>query len=145
MDICRGSVYFIQHREVTSPKPHFLIVLNNDIENDEYIMFGVVTSKVKEAKARILSNHELPETLVEISPADYPELDMDSAVDCNSPVKWNQFELKSNLRQIKPYQKADLNPDICEKIVDGVMKSKAVSPKLKNCLRKKEKGSPDHA
>ena len=134
MGTTRGAVYYIQHREVKSPDSHYLVVINLDPDSASYIVFGVVTSGVDLAKQRIAKNGQVPETLVFITPSDYPELDHDSVVDCNTPVKLSKWEFDTSFAQISAYRKADMPQHICDAIVKGVIASTMVPPRIKNLL-----------
>ena len=126
----KGVVYFAQHRGVTSPGRHFLVLLNEDPDAD-IIVFGVITSGIDSAKARAERNGNVPETLVLVSPSDYPCLDHDSVVDCNSPVYFNRFEFDRTFGQLNASRKADMPVDICDRIISGILASKQVSQRIK--------------
>lgn len=133
----RGMVFFIQHREVTSSKAHYLVLMNDKDSEADIIVFGVVTSGVEKAEKRVLINKEMPTTLVKISPKDYPELKHDSVVDCNSPVKYSRDEFEKTFGEINAKRKCDMPAYICEAIVRGIKDSRQVSIKIKNSLVKK--------
>lgn len=135
-DLYQGVVYFIQHREIYSSKSHYLVVLNPDPKNSELIVFGVITSGIEKAEKRIFYNKEKPETLVKISPEDYSELDHNSVVDCNTPVKYSMMEFEKNFGAINSNRKTDMPLSICESIVNGVLLSRQVPQKIKNALMK---------
>lgn len=134
-DLYRGIVYFAQHREVTSPKPHYLIVLNANPDSSEIIVFGVITSGVEQARKRARITGECDETIVELSPEDYAPLDHLSAVDCNSPVKLHKWEFEACMGQLNAQRRSDVSPEICDAIVRGVLASRRVSEKIKKALR----------
>ena len=134
MGVVRGTVYFTQHREVTSPAPHYLIVLNTDTDNAPYIAFGVVTSGIELAKKRVARIGQPPETLVFITPSDYPELDHDSVVDCNDPVKMTKWEFDVSFAQISATRRSDMPEHICKAIVEGVKASSLVPKNIKKLL-----------
>ena len=134
MIVLRGSVFFIRHRELYSPKPHFLVVLNPDIESSPYIVFGVITSGIENAKKRIACNGQPENTLVILTPKDYPELDHDSVIDCNTPVKLSDWEFKKSYSEFESSQKMDMPEEICDAIAQGVLASSMVSEKIKKLL-----------
>ena len=72
-----GSVYYFQERSFTSPEPHYFIVINRAPIEQEVLILNVVTSQVQKVRQRRAT---LPQTLVEISPADYDELGEPSIV-----------------------------------------------------------------
>ena len=134
MGTSRGTVYYIQHREVTSPKPHYLVVLNCDPDSAEYIVFGVITSNINDARRRIAYNRQPSETLVLLTPSDYPELDHDSIIDCNSPVKMSKWEFDLAFGQINATRKADMPDYICDAVVNGTLVSTMVATNIKKLL-----------
>ena len=137
MNTYRGAVYFIQNRELTSAKPHYLVVLNYDPQSDAYIVFGVVTSGIEQARKRILFNRQPKNTLVIVTPDDYAELDHDSVIDCNSPAKLSAWEFNTSFKQINSFQKSDMPQHICDAVVQGVLASSMVSQNIKKLLTSK--------
>ena len=75
-----GSVYYFQTRELTSGQPHFFVVANRDPIGTKRVLLTIVTSKVEAVRRR---NRERPQTFIEISPTDYDELKVNSAIDRN--------------------------------------------------------------
>jgi hypothetical protein len=83
-----GSVFYFQSRELFSPVPHFFIVVNREPIVTRLLLLTIVTSKLEKVRLR---NRERPETVVEISPLEYGEFEVPSAVDCNVGVRPSQF------------------------------------------------------
>ena len=75
-----GTVYYFTHRSLTSPEPHYFIVVNADPLAQRVLLLAVVTSQVATVKLRRKS---CPETLVELTPAAFDVLTKPSIVDCN--------------------------------------------------------------
>src|SRR5258708_30923466 len=76
-----GTVYYFQHRDLTSAEPHYFIVVNNDPLTDQVLLLAVASSKIETVRQR---RRALPaETLVEISPVEYGEFKLSSIMDCN--------------------------------------------------------------
>ena len=129
----RGTVYMMQHRDLKSADAHFLIVLNHDPCADQVIVLSVVTSKVEKRRERIRMQGYPMETLVEIAVSEYSELRIDSAVDCNSALTMNADEFEHDSKMSKAC--VDMPPEICDKIVTGVLSSPEVSAAIKKLLR----------
>jgi hypothetical protein len=127
-----GTVYKLQHRELTSALPHYLVVLNSTPQSSKLIVLGVFSSKVEETKMR--RQREPDDTVVVISPEEYDTLSVESVVDCNSVKKISLEDIvqKYHNRQLKSCP--DLNNEILTKIIDGVKKSRIVNNKLKALL-----------
>lgn len=131
----QGTVYFMQHRAATSPKPHFVILLNRDPLVDTLICVSLVTSKVEKRRAFIERAKYHPQTLVEFGPSDYPELSKPSAIDCNdvktmSPEDFEKSVLNKNFA--KPCR--DLPPIILKKVIAGIKLSTNVRQTIKDLL-----------
>ena len=82
-----GSVFYFQSRDLTSPEPHFFVVVNRAPVTSRLLLLTIVSSKVQKVRLR---NRDRLETVVEISPKDYDDFKVLSAIDCNdspSPKK----------------------------------------------------------
>jgi hypothetical protein len=111
-----GSVYYFTDRSLTSPEPHYFIVVNADPLKQEVLLLGVCSSKVAEVKAR---RRDFPETIVEIAPQAFDVLKKLSIVDCN------------DLKQVRL---AEFNARFVQKEIDYF--DKDLPPILRNALRK---------
>ena len=76
-----GSVYYFTERTLTSPLPHYFIVVNAAPIAQQLLLLSVITSKVREVRLR---RADCLETLVELSPEIFDVLTRPSIVDCNS-------------------------------------------------------------
>lgn len=133
-EIHQGVVFFIQHREVSSNSPHYLVVLNPQPLSSEIIVLGVVTSGIEKAEKRITIIGEDSSTLVKVTPKDYPELKHDSVIDCNTPVKYFKWEFEQCFGQLNSKRRSDMPDYICNAVVNGIITSKQVPPKIKKAL-----------
>ena len=107
-----GSVYYFQSRELSSGQPHFFIVVNREPIATKLLLLTIVTSKVDNVRIR---NRERPDTVVEISPKEYDEFKMLSAVDCNVVLEKSLSELAGLVRRKEVRYHKDLSPEIfCE-------------------------------
>lgn len=80
LSLREGSVYYFEERSLTSPEPHYFIVVNSDPLAQRVLLLSVVTSQVESVKLR---RKACPETLVELAPAVFGVLKKPSIVDCN--------------------------------------------------------------
>lgn len=131
----QGSVFFMQHRDLTSPLPHFMIVINPDPYCSDYIVLGVITSKVEKCKKRAKMLKVKSETLVEIGPEDYPELSKQSIVDCNDPKLIRKQELKEKKKHREIMDKDPVSSAIALKLLRGVLQSHIVKKEIKDLLQ----------
>jgi hypothetical protein len=80
LSLREGSIYYFADRTLTSPEPHYFIVVNSDPLAQKILLLTVVTSQVDSVKLR---RKACPETLVELSPAVCDVFKKLSIVDCN--------------------------------------------------------------
>ena len=100
-----GSVYYFTDRSLTSPEPHFFIVVNADPLKQKVLLLSVVTSQVEKVRLR---RRACLETLVELSPHDLPGvLTKLSIVDCNDlkQVPLGEFNARFARKEIGCFTK----------------------------------------
>jgi len=128
-----GAVYYLQHRSLTSPEPHYFIVLNVDPSGDAFLVMGIASSKVASVRDR---SRNLPlETLVELSPADYPEFTRQSIVDCNHCLRVTRHELLEKLQAGLAAEKTSLSAEMVGRLRQGVLASPVMEAEIKDLLR----------
>ena len=123
-----GSVYYFQSRELSSGQPHFFIVVNRDPIATKLLLLTIVSSKVDKVRIR---NRERPHTVVEISPKEYSEFKLLSAVDCNVVLEKSLSELSGLVRRKEVRYHKDLSPEIFGKIKEAILASPLVADELK--------------
>jgi hypothetical protein len=80
LSLREGTVYYFAHHTLTSPDPHYFIVVNSDPLKQKVLLLSVVTSQVEKVKLR---RRACLETVVEMTAADFDVLTKSSIVDCN--------------------------------------------------------------
>ena len=120
----QGTVYYMQHRDMTSAKPHYMIVLNHDPLSGHLLLLSCFTSNVNDAKRRLAS---IPETLVLVCPGEYATLTVDSAIDCNDVFTLDIPELEGKIKNQQARPCADLPTAVIRRILAAVAASKNVS------------------
>jgi len=80
LSLREGSVYYFPHHSLTSPEPHYFIVVNSDPLTQKVLLLAVVTSQIDNVKLR---RKACLETLVELTPKEFDVLTKPSIVDCN--------------------------------------------------------------
>jgi len=80
LSLREGTVYYFAHHTLTSPDPHYFIVVNSDPLKQKVLLLSVVTSQVEKVKLR---RRACLETLVEMTAIDFDVLTKSSIVDCN--------------------------------------------------------------
>lgn len=104
LSLREGTVYYFTHHTLTSPEPHYFIVVNHDPLMQRVLLLGVVTSKVEKAKLR---RKTCIETLVEMDETSFDVLTKSSIVDCNDlkEVSLVEFNARFTASEIKYFDK----------------------------------------
>ena len=126
-----GSVFYYQDRKLTSPLPHYFVVMNISPLSDRFLILTVASSQVDKVKKR---RSGLPsESLVEISPDDYPDFTKPSIIDCNNVFVKSRNELAALLNR-NAESKRDMHSSLVEKLREGVLCSPLIEQEVKNLL-----------
>lgn len=76
-----GSVYYFEEERLASNEPHYFVVLNRSPRTEELLILVCASSQV-EKRQQIIQKLGFPqETLVFVSPVDYPLFTKDSIID----------------------------------------------------------------
>ncbi|OHE80125.1 MAG: hypothetical protein A2107_04665 [Verrucomicrobia bacterium GWF2_62_7] len=126
-----GSVFYFQSRELTSAQPHFFIVVNRDPIGTKLLLLTIVTSQIEKVRLR---NQTRPGTVVEISPADYDEFKVLSAIDCNVVLEKPLSELTDMVKRKDVRYHKDLPPPILAKVKTAIQASSVVADEVKQLL-----------
>lgn len=126
-----GNVYYFQTRELSSPEPHFFVVVNREPITTKILLLTIVTSKVDKVRLR---NRERLHTVVEISPKEYDEFKLLSAVDCNVVLEKPLAELVGLVKRKEVRYHKDLPPEIFAKVKNAILSSPLVADELKLLL-----------
>ena len=116
----QGSVYSRQDRGLSSPEPHYFIVLSRNNKRDAGIVLTVVTSQVDKCKRRAETMRLAPESLVEIAVGEHPNLTKPSIVDCNAIFVRTADHIHATLDPAKGAAIAPLGDALLARILDGV-------------------------
>lgn len=127
-----GTVYYFQHRELSSVEPHYFVVINANPQAGSVILLTVGSSQIDKVRAR--RKGMPPETLVEVHPVEYGDFSRPTIMDCNQLLELSLEELvqKFKLRELR-YHK-DLPRDILVKLWRGVRLSPRVDDAHKRLL-----------
>lgn len=126
-----GSVFYFRARELSSPQPHFFVVVNREPVATKLLLLTIVTSKVDKVRLR---DRERPQTVVEISTKDYDEFKVLSAVDCNVVLEKPLWELAGLVKRKEVRYHKDLPPEIFARIKAAIQASPLVADELKLLL-----------
>jgi hypothetical protein len=126
-----GSVFYFQHRDLSSGEPHYFVVMNREPLRTGLLLMTVATSKVESARHR---RRLIPGTVIEISPAEYGEFSVLSAFDCNELFERSIQELAELMSRGQVRYHADLPSALFEKLKTAVLLSPIVEDELKESL-----------
>lgn len=126
-----GSVYYFADRALTSPEPHFFVVVNRDPLGTELLLLSVVTSQVEKVKRL---RHNYPETVVDLDPALYDELKKPSVIDgnCIFPKPLEEFVTLFRSGAIRHHK--DLPPPLLEQVRAAILASPLIAPEQKQAV-----------
>ncbi|HSH39895.1 MAG TPA: hypothetical protein VK993_14060 [Chthoniobacterales bacterium] len=132
LSLREGSVYYFTERSLTSPEPHYFIVVNSDPLTQQVLLLAVCSSKVPEVKQR---RREWPDTVVQISPQQFDVLKRESIVDCNDlkQVSLRDFNARFIRKQIKHFGK-DLPPDLRRRVRTAIHASQILPAEIKSLV-----------
>ena len=129
-----GCIYYFADRSLTSPEPHYFIVVNSDPLTQKVLLLSVVTSQVDSVKLR---RKDCPETLVELTPAQCGVLKKASVVDCNDlkQVSLADFNFRYVRKEIRCFDQ-DLSVPLRKAIRKAIHASAILSDEFKALVAK---------
>lgn len=120
-----GTVYYFVDRSLSSPEPHYFIVVNRDPLGQNTLLLCVATSKIEKALAR---NAERPDQVVVITHDEYKPFDVTSAIDCTKLFKKTPPEIADKMKRKEiGYFPGDLPKDALRKIRSALLSSDTIS------------------
>lgn len=127
-----GTVYYFEHRAISSSEPHYFIVMNADPQSGNVLIMTIGSSQVSKVQKR--RKNLPPETLVLIDPSEYPDFTKPTIIDCNQVFELSKEELvqKFKAKDLRHHQ--DLPRSIKEKIWRGIRNSPLVDEVHKQLL-----------
>ena len=130
----QGAVYFMRHRTLTSPKKHFVVVMNEHPDCEVVILFNVVTSKIDTVKKLLLKSGAQHYTAVELSPKTESFLSVDSIVNCNDCKESSIEDFKADLASPDAQFVGKLSAKALSDMITATLASKQVSPAHKKII-----------
>ncbi len=135
----RGSLYHFQIELINGDGTkykgdRFFIVLNTDPKRDEILIFTTITSRIKNQQRYIQNIGEDPSTLVLITPSDFPNLSMESVVNCNNTHEISKDVLIKKIKEGGKVYYHKLPKSIVNALIQGVLVSKQVPQERKKKL-----------
>jgi hypothetical protein len=128
-----GSVYYFHEPSFQSSKEHYFVVLNVNPSKDEILLLVCSRSGIRWVREL---RKGCPETLVEITPIQYPKFTTNSIFDCNVILPRNITDIanmlsKGKLKIIEPL----MGLRLVRKLRDGALLSNEVPEEFKLLLR----------
>ncbi len=101
MNLSQGDIVLMQHRDVTSLKPHFFLVLNKAPDSDEKVLLLITTSRDKEIRRAIRIYGMRPDSCVEVGAVDCAAFSHTCYIDCNHLFTADMATIDSNAQFIR--------------------------------------------
>lgn len=130
-----GSVFYFEEENLDTTDAHFFIVVNKDPRTEELLILVVASSQVEKRKKRASTLGFPLETLVFISPAEYPLFTKDTVIDCNRAFEKTPQSLvdKFAMGRLRVCMEV-MDAAIVEKLKAGVIASTQVAENIKKQL-----------
>lgn len=128
-----GSVYYFPDAGLKSTEPHYFVVINRKPLTDTVLLLVCASSQVEKVNRR--REGCAPETLVQVSPAEYSGFTRMSVVDCNYVFERSTNQLVEKLTNGNLRLEAEMNSSLVERLRNGVFKSKLVAERVKLTLQ----------
>lgn len=130
-----GSVFYFEEEAISSTEPHYFVVLNKNPYTEEILVLVCASSQVDKRKQVIQRLGFPPETLVFVSPTEYPLFTKDTVIDCNRAYEKTPQSLIEKLEQGKLKVCTEIMADvIVQQLLAGVMVSPQVAERVKQML-----------
>ncbi|MFP4640798.1 MAG: hypothetical protein ACLFPU_01260 [Dehalococcoidia bacterium] len=126
----RGAVFYFEEETLSSSEPHYFIVINTDPKTDEILLLVCCSSRTNKVKRRNCPE----ETLVEISPEEYPDFRTGSIVNCNNVWEKKTSELVGKYSQGKLKLKDTMSAELVDKLQAAVIASSVVERRIQAML-----------
>lgn len=135
-----GSVYYFVEESISSKGPHFFVVLNRNPRTEECLILVCASSQVEKRKNIAEKLGFPPETLVSISPVEYPLFTKLTIIDCNRAFEKTSQSLVDKLQSGKLRVCTEIMPEnIIQALIRGILASSQVSEKVQGILRNEDK------
>ncbi|MBT9548479.1 MAG: hypothetical protein IV090_24005 [Candidatus Sericytochromatia bacterium] len=132
-----GSVYYFEEEspQFSSSEPHYYVVVNHDPQTEELLILVCATSQIEKRRERIQALGYPEETLVFVSPQDYPLFTKNTVFDCNTAFEKTVQALVDKCERGKLRVCTELMPDlIIQKLREGLKSSPKITRKIKKML-----------
>jgi hypothetical protein len=119
-----GTVYYFEHRKLSSGEPHFFAIINADPQSSKVLIMAVGSSQVEKVRERRRSFP--PATLVVVDSGTYTDFSKETVFDCNQVFELGVEELVQKFKAGDLRHHKDLPQEILVQIWNGVRLSPRV-------------------
>jgi hypothetical protein len=130
----QGAVVYAQDRHLSSPLPHYLVVLSHTPFSAQELRLAVVTSKVDKVRRYAQARNCPPGTLVELDHQSYPPLRLPSIIDCNLAIRRPFDQFVADYRSKALAFRDHLPAPLLARILEGVRASPLLLPEDKSAI-----------
>lgn len=127
-----GTIFYQQDRRLSSPEPHYFIVLNYAPLSDEHLVLCVTSSQLEKVRKRCARQ---PETAVTITPDACAVFPRDSIVNCNEVFPKDWRVLAAHMETKEAEVRGELPLALLDALRAGVLASCTVPDAIKTVLR----------
>lgn len=130
-----GSVFYFEEETLNTTDAHYFVVLNKDPRTEELLILVVASSQVERRK-EIVDKLGFPaETLVCVSPTEYPLFTRETVVDCNRAFEKTPQSLIEKLEAGRLRVCTEvMSDDIVRKLKAGIAASTQITEDIKKLL-----------
>lgn len=130
-----GSVFYFEEETLNTTDAHYFVVLNKDPRTEELLILVVASSQV-ERRREIAAQLGFPaDTLVFVSPAEYPLFTKDTVIDCNRAFEKTPQSLVEKLEAGRLRVCTEvMSAEIVQKLKTGVSASTQITEQIKKLL-----------
>lgn len=129
------SVFYFEEETLTTTDAHYFVVLNKNPRADEIIILVIASSQLEKRREWAERLGFPAETLVFVSPTDYPLFTKDTVIDCNRAWEKTPQSLvdKFNAGKLGVCNEV-MSTEIVEKLKAGVAASSQIAENIKKQL-----------
>jgi len=128
-----GAVFYFEEESLKSDEPHYFVVLNQNPSVDVILLMVVSSSQIPKVYLRNQNNNP-SETLIEVSPTEYPDFTKNSIFDCNKVFLKTVDELIDKVKTNKLKLKSNISSELLDRLRNAVLASPSVPPSQKRIL-----------
>lgn len=132
-----GSVYYFPNEKLTSHDSHYFVVINLNPYTEQVILLVCGSSQIATVKHRNIINP--PETLIEVSPTQYPLFSEATIFDCNNSVF--EHPIDDLIQRLSSHRLEccimEMPLDVVQQLRNGILSSRLIAPHIKELLASK--------